>query len=102
MTAGMATASPRAVVTNASEIPPATAPRPVALCFAISENAFKMPTTVPNSPTNGSAESAPQFSVNGGLGTVQGALGGFDFLARDFIGFAVRSEFHQAGGHSLG
>ncbi len=56
MTAGMATNSPIAVVTSASEIPPATAPRPVAFCVEISLNAFRMPTTVPNSPTNGAVE----------------------------------------------
>ena len=41
MTAGMATNSPIAVVTRASEIPPATAPRPVAFWLEISLNAFQ-------------------------------------------------------------
>jgi len=44
------------VVTNASAIPPATADRPVALLCSMPLKAFKMPTTVPNSPTNGAVE----------------------------------------------
>src|SRR5438270_340569 len=45
-----------AVVTSASAIPPATAPRPVAFCSEMPLNAFRIPSTVPNSPTNGAVE----------------------------------------------
>src|SRR5205814_97895 len=53
MTAGIATSNPNAVVTRASAIPPATAARPVAFSCEIPLKAFRMPITVPNSPTNG-------------------------------------------------
>ena len=51
-----ATNKPTAVVTSASEIPPATAPRPVDFESEIPLNALMMPTTVPNSPTKGPVE----------------------------------------------
>src|SRR4029077_10131466 len=51
-----ATRRPSAVVTSASAIPPATADRPVALLCSMPLKAFKMPTTVPNSPTNGAVD----------------------------------------------
>ncbi len=56
ITAGIATSKPKAVVTRASEIPPATAPIPEVFCVAICWKAFKIPTTVPNSPINGAVE----------------------------------------------
>src|SRR5580704_13011722 len=68
MTAGIATNNPTAVVTRASEIPPATAARPVAFSLAIPLKAFRMPTTVPNRPTKGAVEPivarppSPRFS----------------------------------------
>src|SRR6185437_9574236 len=52
----MATQRPTAVVTSASAIPPATAPRPVAFCSEMPLNGFRMPTTVPNRPTKGAVE----------------------------------------------
>src|SRR5882762_2579950 len=68
MTAGIATSRPMAVVTSASAIPPATAARPVAFSCEMPLNAFRMPTTVPNSPTNGAVDPmvarppSPRFS----------------------------------------
>src|SRR5882762_3655809 len=56
MTAGMATTRPMAVVMRASEIPPATAARPWTLAVAMPLKAFKIPTTVPKSPTKGAVE----------------------------------------------
>src|SRR5271167_899008 len=56
MTAGIATNRPTAVVTRASEMPPATAASPVAFSLAMPLKAFRMPTTVPNSPTKGAVE----------------------------------------------
>jgi hypothetical protein len=53
ITAGMATSRPKAVVTRASEMPPATAPMPEVFWVAICWKAFRMPMTVPSSPTNG-------------------------------------------------
>src|SRR2546430_4655757 len=52
----ISTRRPKAVVTSASEIPPATADRPVALFAAMPLNAFKIPTTVPKRPTKGAVE----------------------------------------------
>src|ERR1041385_6336528 len=52
----MATKSPIAVVTSASEIPPATAPRPVDFSVEMPLNALMMRTTVPNRATNGAGE----------------------------------------------
>src|SRR5437763_556538 len=52
----MATRRPNAVVTRASEIPPATAPIPEVFCVAVCWKAFKIPTTVPNNPIKGAVE----------------------------------------------
>src|SRR5438876_11551283 len=52
-TAGTATNRPNAVVTRASEIPPATADRPADFSEDIPLNALMIPTVVPNNPTNG-------------------------------------------------
>src|SRR3990172_2223514 len=52
----MATRRPSAVATRASEIPPATADRPVAFWAAMPLKALMMPTTVPNRPTKGAVE----------------------------------------------
>jgi len=49
----MATSRPKAVVTRASEIPPATAPIPEVFWVAICWKALRIPTTVPNRPTKG-------------------------------------------------
>ncbi len=57
-----------AVVTSASEMPPATAPRPVDFSVEMPLNALMMPTTVPNSPTKGAVDpmvakpETPRFS----------------------------------------
>src|SRR5207244_634983 len=55
-TAGIATYSLIAVATSASEIPPATAHRPVDCSFEIPLHASMMPTTVPNRPTKAAGE----------------------------------------------
>src|SRR5678809_1814491 len=52
-TAGTATNRPNAVVTNASEIPPATADKPAVFSEDMPLNALMIPTVVPNNPTNG-------------------------------------------------
>ena len=44
---------PAAVLINASEIPPATAPGLIAPAAAMPENALIMPVTVPAMPSNG-------------------------------------------------
>src|ERR1019366_3295028 len=65
----MATSRPNAVVTRASEIPPATGPMPEDFWVAICWKAFRMPTTVPNRPTNGAvapmvaSTESPLFSL---------------------------------------
>ena len=56
ITAGIATSNPNAVVTRASEIPPATAPIPEVFCVAICWKALRIPTTVPNRPINGDVD----------------------------------------------
>src|SRR5207245_3801933 len=52
-TAGTATNRPKAVVTRASEIPPATADRPAVFSDDMPLNALMIPTVVPNRPTKG-------------------------------------------------
>ena len=81
ITAGMATSRPNAVVTSASEIPPATAPIPEVFCVAIAWKAFRIPTTVPNRPIKGAVDPmvaspprALQLGVNDGFGAFEGAL----------------------------
>jgi len=65
----MATSSPKAVVTSASEIPPATAPIPEVFWVAIDWKAFRMPMTVPSRPMNGAVDPMvarpprPRFSL---------------------------------------
>src|SRR3954469_1795436 len=52
-TAGTATNRPKAVVTSASEIPPATADKPAVFSDDIPRKALMIPTVVPKRPTNG-------------------------------------------------
>ena len=58
----------KAVVTSASEIPPATADRPAVFSDDMPLNALMMPTVVPNRPTNGAVApmvarpDSPRFS----------------------------------------
>src|SRR6185437_14224824 len=47
------------------------------------------------------AESALQFGVNDGFGTLESALAGFNLLARNVGGFAVRLEFLQTSSNDL-
>ena len=110
MTAGMATNKPIAVVTRASEIPPATAPRPVALLAGnFSEGVQNAEHRSEQSDEGGSgadggqsAQAALQFSVDDGFGALQCALGSFDDFARDFTAVLVSAELHQASGNNLG
>ena len=68
-----------------------------------------MPTTVPNSPTNGAvepmvakrADAALQFGVNDGFGAFQSALGGFDLFTRNLRADLMRLEFLQTGHDDL-
>ena len=68
-----------------------------------------MPTTVPNSPTNGAvepmvaraADAALQFGVNDGFGAFEGALGSFDLFTRNLRADLVRLEFLQTGHDDL-
>ena len=67
-----------------------------------------MPTTVPNSPTNGAvepmvartAEASLQLGVNNGLGPFQRALRALDGVLGGCT--AGRTELLQAGGHNFG
>ena len=105
----MATNRPKAVVTRASEIPPATAPIPGVFWVAISWKALRMPATVPNRPTKGAvepmvarrAETSLQLGVDDGLGPLEGALGRFDLLDADSSAAAVVAELLQAGGDNF-
>ena len=96
MTAGMATNSPIAVVTSASEIPPATAARPVAFSL---RNALERVQNADHRSEQShegggrsdgcqTAESALQFGVHDGFGALQSALGSFDGLARNLAGLS--------------
>ena len=110
MTAGMATNSPIAVVTRASEIPPATAPRPVAFWRGNFLEGVQNADHGAEQSHEGSggtdgrqtAQAALQLGVNDGFGTLQRALGGFDLLAGNVSGIAVGLELLQAGGDDLG
>src|SRR5262249_7957145 len=48
------------------------------------------------------AQSALQFSMNDGFGTLQSALTGFNLFTGNFVGIAVRLEFLQAGSDDFG
>src|SRR3984893_15987078 len=62
MTAGIAATNPIAVASSASAIPGATTARLVVCDFEMPIKLFRMPHTVPNSPTNG--EVAPMVASN--------------------------------------
>ena len=73
-------------------------------------NALMMPTTVPNSPTNGrggtdgrqAADAALQFGVHDGFGAFESALGSFDLFTRNFGAQLMSLEFLQTGHDNLG
>src|SRR5579872_1913047 len=105
----MATSSPRAVVTRASEIPPATAARPVDFSVEMPLNALMMPSTVPNSHEGGggtdrreAADTALQFGVYDGFGAFQRAFRGFDLFTGNLGAELMGSEFLQTGDDNLG
>ena len=111
MTAGMATNRPMAVVTSASEIPPATAARPVAFCCRnalegvqnADHRAEQSDERSRRADGGQTAQAALQFGVHDGFGALQSALGGFDGLARDFAGLSWWAwNSMQASGDNLG
>ena len=110
MTAGMATNRPNAVVTRASEIPPATAPIPEVFWVAMAWKAFKNADDGAEQAderrgrTDGgeTAEAALQLGVNDGFGAFESALRALNLLLGDGAARTEAAELLQAGGDDFG
>ena len=100
-----ATPMPTAVVTRASEMPPATAPMPPEPVSCMPRNALMMPKIVPNSPMKGAdvaivarmRQAAPELLVEQDLGALAAAGRRLDLLVEAELGFLAFDDVLDAG-----